>query len=346
VRVPLLAAAVAVSACARDVGSRGSPAALEPPRRRYTGERAPEVAGGDLRARGWVRLEDGLWIEVEHADAFRRGLLWTGTRYAPPSETDPTVGAARESYVLRTDHVVLRTNVPFARARALAVEVEAHVDRVVAAFGEALDLRLPADPLPVVVASRRSEFERLLAHRVASPVSWGAFYSPDDGTVYACEQRRAEGGLPVVVDLRHETTHAVLDLGRPSGARSAMFARPHFWLWEGVAVHSEGFGDPPEARATSERASRLKRRLAWGERPSVDDLVRRTQAHFEGRHYDQAGSLATWLLEAEGGRRRAGTLALLARAMDGLAEESDLQRLVGLSSAEAQSGWMAALGYP
>jgi hypothetical protein len=335
-----LVASLAVG-CVRE-GARSRAGDAEPPRRRLEGARSIPFAGGDPAAKGWVQVDGLLWVEAEHADAFRRGLLFTGGGYEPTVETDRRPGGPRGKYALRTSRVLLETNVAFSRARELAGVAERHVDHVLAFFGVPLDLRLPADPLPVVVAARRDEFERLLRDRVARPVDWGAFYSPKDGAVFACEERRAQGGLPVVADLRHEMTHALLDLGRGGGVAEAMFSRPHFWIWEGAAVHAEGFGDPPGAGAGRERAARLRRRVAWGEHLPLPALFALSQEDFQGRHYDQAGALATWLFEAEGGRRRAGALALLLRAMSGEATEGDFERLVGLSPEAAESAWLAA----
>jgi hypothetical protein len=337
------ALALAVAACARAGSEDGGGGAPDAPRRREAGERLPAFSGGDPESKGWVRAGD-LWVEARHADAFAKGLLWTGEGYEPAAAADRRPGSALDKYVLRTDHVVLRTNVPFERARALASQAQAHVRAVVAALGEPLDLRLPAEPLPVVVAASRAELEALLRDRVARPVDWGAFYSPKDGAVYASEERRRRGGLPVLADLRHEMTHAILDLGRRGGVSDAAFTGPHFWLWEGVAVWAESLGDPHDARVGVERERRLRRRLAWGEAASFRTLFRLPQEAFEGRHYDQAGSVARWLLEAEGGARRAGTLRLLVAVMEGRAREADFERLVGLAPEAAERAWRASLG--
>jgi hypothetical protein len=120
-----------------------------------------------------------------------------------------------------------------------------------------------------------------------------------------------------------------------------MFRRPQFWIWEGVAVHAEGLGDPQGRSAGGERGARLRRRLAWGEHEPLRRLLSLSQDGFEGRHYDQAGSVATWLLEADGGARRQRALALLAHAMGGRAEVEDFERLVGLSPEEAERLWLA-----
>jgi hypothetical protein len=120
-----------------------------------------------------------------------------------------------------------------------------------------------------------------------------------------------------------------------------MFSRPQFWLWEAVAVWTEGLGDPEGARHGAERYDRFRRRLAWGEATPLADLFVLPQAEFRGRHYDQAGSFATWLLEVDGGALRGKTLALLARVMDGQGEVDDVERTLGVSTAELERRWLA-----
>jgi hypothetical protein len=174
-----------------------------------------------------VKADDGLlWVEARDAEAFRAGRLRLGDGTVPFAEADRVPKSADGGYALRTDHLLLRTNVAFARARELAALAEAHVARVLEVYGPALDLRLPEDPLRLVVASRRAEFGRLLQQKVADPVEWGAFYDAKDGVVYAGDEPLGQGGVGVVADLRHELTHAILDLGRPEAGRARCSSGP------------------------------------------------------------------------------------------------------------------------
>jgi hypothetical protein len=347
VRRLVLAALVAFLAtpcacAARDPSSRPAEAPVPaPPRRRTSGPRAIPFAGGDPAARGWVKEDGLLWVEERDVAAFRKGNLRLEGRWVSFAEADAAPKTPETGYVLRTDHVVLRTDVPFARARELAAVAQRHVTAVLDAFGEALDLHLPADPLPVVVAARRSEYDRLLAARAPGGADWGAFYVAADGRVYACDEPRGQGGLSVVADLRHEMTHALLDLGRPEEGRARMFVRPQFWLWEAVAIWTEGLGDPPGARHGTERFERFRRRLAWDQAVPLAELFALRQADFQGRHYDQSASFVAWLMETDGGALRPRTLELLGRVMDGWGETDDVERFLGLSTAEAERRWLA-----
>ena len=291
-----------------------------------------------------MRVDDLLWVDRDDADAFRRGRIRFGDRWVTFAEADAVEKTPEAGYLLRTDHVVLRTNVAFARAEELARAAERHVEAVLAVFGDALSLHLPEDPLRVVCCAKRSEFQRLLASRVSDAVDWGAFYLAADGTVYASNETRGEGGLPTVADLRHEMTHAILDLGRPDDGRARMFSRPQFWLWEAAAIASESLSDPPGARAGEERHARFLRRRAWGEWTPLRELMALPQSGFEGRHYDEVASFSRWLLDADGGVRRPRVFALLARVMDGWGEVDDFERYVGLSPDEAERRWLASLG--
>jgi hypothetical protein len=338
----LVASVAALGACAaRGAAPRApEPAESPPPRRRTSGPRAIAFAGGDPAAKGWVK-EGDLWVEERDAAAFRQGHLRLEGRWVTFAEADAAPKAPEAGYVLRTDHVVLRTNVPFARARELASVAQRHVQAVLDAFGEALDLHLPADPLPVVVAAKRSEYDRLLAARAPPGADWGAFYVAVDGRVYACDEPRGVGGLSVVADLRHEMTHALLDLGRPDDGRARMFVRPQFWLWEAAAIWTESLGDPPDARHGRERFERFRRRLAWGQAVPLAELFALRQADFQGRHYDQSASFVAWLMETDGGALRPRTLALLGRVMDGWGETDDVPRFLGLETSEAERRWLA-----
>lgn len=307
-----------------------------PPRRRESGPRWVAFSGGDPVERGWVKVGGGLWVEAAHADAFRRGYLWDGEAYRPAD-------AAEGRHILRTDHVRLETDVPFARARSLAEACEKHAARVFEVFADALDLRIPDEPLPIVLSARRSEFQGFLRGDAKRSVAWGAFYDAETGTVYASDERAAAGGLSVIADLRHEMTHALLDRGTRGGASEAMFHRPHFWLWEGAAIWTEGLGDPESAREGSERIARYQSHVAWGTVRPLAEVFRLTQEAFLGEHYDEVASFMRWLMNDGGGRRRPAVLRLLAHVMSGRAEEGDFERLLGLTASDAQARWLSSL---
>ena len=334
-----LLAALLLAGCARPPAPRPT----DPPRRRAEGPRAIPFAGGDPSAKGWTKVEGLLWIERDRADAYARGLLWTGDRYSTITDADALPKSPDQGYVLRADHLVLRTNVRFARAKELVRLCERHVASVLDAFGDPLDLRLPADPLRIVVAAKREEFTRFLHESVTQGVEWGAFYQATDGAVYASDERRPAGGLSVAADLRHELTHAILDLGRNDAGRGAMFGRPQFWAWEAAAVWAEGLGDRPEDREGRERLARFARRRAAGQTVPLAELFALRQEDFVGRHYDETASFMAWLMDADGGRLRGGFYALLRQVMAGWGESDFFERYVGLSVAEAERRWLASL---
>jgi hypothetical protein len=337
--VSLATAALVLAACTQ--AGTPSPRSAPPPRR-SGGPRDPGFSGADPASRGWVRVDDLLWVEAAHADAFRRGYLWDGARYASVAESDASPKSPEDGYTLRTDHLVVRTDVGFERARALAAVGERQVREVLARFGEALDLRLPGGPIPVVVAAHRADLRRLLGQGGGAAASWGAFYRASDGAVVACDEPAEAGALPLVVDLRHELTHAVIDLGHADPARPEMFHRPHFWAWEAAAVWAEGFGDAPGARANAERFARFSARRARGETTSLAALATTRQEEFAGRHYDQLASFCAWLLDDDGGARRPGFLRLLRSVAAGRANEDDFEREIGLPLAEAERRWLGS----
>jgi hypothetical protein len=311
------------------------------PRRRDAGPRSIPFAGGDPAARGWTKVDELLWIEAAHAEAFRRGEILLDGRYVPFAQADAAPKSPEAGYVLRTDHLLLRTNVSLQRARTLASEAEAHIGRVLATFGEPLDLRMPEDPLRIVIAAKRTEFQALLARAIPGSVDWNAFYETSRGTVYAADESGGMGGLPLVADLRHEMTHAILDLGRPEAGRSRMYAGPHFWLWEGAALWTESLGDGPGASYGGARFDRFRRRAVWGDVVPLEELFALRQDAFRGRHYDETAAFMAWLLATDGGARRPKVLELLAKVMDGAAEAGDFERLVGFSPADAERRWKA-----
>lgn len=306
---------------------------------RATGPRLPAFSGGDPRARGWVQVDGLLWIEAGHEPAYRAGQVFDGAGFVPLSRALPRGTPADRGNRLRTSHVALYTNASWAGARGIAREAEAHVTRLVGTYGEALDLRLPEGPLKVVVTATRAEFERTLAGLVHDPVGWGAFYDARSGNVYVSLEPALRGAMPWQADLRHEMTHQILDLSRSRVGRGRAFPVPWFWLWEGVAVWAEGLG----GEVTQARTQRFQRRDLRGETTPLADLVRLDGQTFEGRHYDQAGSLTRYMLDPAQPRLRAATLGLVRDLLAGRLEADALQGRTGMGLAGLEQAWRGTL---
>jgi hypothetical protein len=321
------------------------PAAAPPaPRYRGEGERLPAYCGRAPAERGWICVDGFLWIEARDLDAFRAGKVFDGRAYVPFAEALPPGVRANEGFRLRTDHVTLQSNLAWDRAKIVAREAQSHVVRLVGAYGDLLGLRLPADPLPVVVYGSRVEFEGVLSHLVADPVGWGAFYDARSGVVHVSAEPAASGALPWRADLRHEMTHQILDLSRPPSRRAVAVSAPWFWLWEGIAVWFEGLGDPPGVDTGRDRIIRYQVRHARQESTPLTTLIQLSQAEFQGRHYDQTASFMRFLLDDRNPRRRDNVLALVAGMLHGRMPAERLEQATGATLPELEREWLATVG--
>ncbi len=316
-----------------------------PPLPRTDGPRMPGFSGGDPRARGWVRVEDLLWIDARDESAYRRGFVSDGAGYVSFDAVRQSGVDAHGGLRMRTDHLAVHTNASWRRALEVAREAETHVGRLMGAYGDLLDLRLPRGPMKVVVTATRAEFERTMRGLVHDPVGWGAFYDARSGIVYVSLEAARDGALPWRADLRHEITHQVLDLSRPLSRRGRAFPRPWFWLWEGFAIWSEGFGDAAGRDTGAERIARFQRRYAWNDWTPLARLVDLGPAAFEGRHYDQTASFVRYLLDPRVPLRAAAVTDLVRRLLAGeLLPGSQLERAAGVGLQELEQHWRATVG--
>jgi hypothetical protein len=323
-------------------GCRASPfqpertATAPRPARRTSGPRLPVPFGSaDARALGLTRL-DGLWLPPADAARWRPG----GVGVLPRADAPPGEGLA-----LRTDHVLLRTDLPADRALPLAHAAQSEVEGLMRAYGDVLDLRLPSDPLPVTVYARRTDFEVALAASVPEPTGWNAFYDVRSGTVRVSAEPADHAPLPVLADLRHELAHALVDLSAPAEPpHPAIVGGLHFWLWEGFAVHAESHPegwDRPARPDAAARVERFRARRSQGGATPLAEFFRLDQARFEGRHYDQSALVMEFLMgEPE---LRARTLDLLRRLLRGDVLKNDVERDLGTSLPELERRWQAAL---
>ncbi|MCA9314916.1 MAG: hypothetical protein H6806_11375 [Planctomycetes bacterium] len=312
---------------------------LGPAAWRAEGERLPARAAPDPLLAGWTRVDDLHYVAPEDADAYAQGLVRVGADLVPRAQPLPTETPVEGGHVLRTDHVLLRTNVSYELALDVAREAELHVQRVFEAWGEALDIRFPADAVVVLLMATREEFAMHLAHRVAEPVGWGAFYDATTGIVNVCAEPAPRGALPWTADLRHEMTHQLLDLSRPPRRRGQAFGAPWFWLWEGIAVHAEQLGDTGPRPTNVARYGRFRRRLYMGQWAPLRDLVAREARDFEGRHYDQTASWMSVLLTADDPARTARVLQAVRDLLAGRSPGT-VEAVVGRSLEAEEAAWL------
>ncbi|MDA1194506.1 MAG: hypothetical protein O2894_04915 [Planctomycetota bacterium] len=307
---------------------------------RPDGPRLPAFSGVDPARRGWTKVDGLLWIEASHAEAYAAGLVPSGGSFVSARQMLPPTTPADEGFRLRTDHLAVHTNASWAQASLIAREAEAHVTRLVASYGDALNLRLPQGPLKVIVMATRAEFEAALHQQVGDPLGWGAYYDARTGAVNISLEPAAHGALPWQADLRHELTHQVLDLSRPLARRGRPFPVPWFWLWEGIAVWSEGLGGGP----TTEREARWRVRRARGEVEPIARLIERDATSFEGRHYDQAGLFVTWLLDPGVAPRQRATLDLVRDLLRGGVGADEWVARLGNTPDELERRWLDTVG--
>jgi hypothetical protein len=320
-------------------GCRGStPLAPTPPdprpARRASGPRVPPpFRGADSAAAGLVRLEGGLWVRAEEVPHWSDG----GAHVLPVPGAPPGEGLA-----LRTDHVLVETDLAARHALPIARAAQAHVEALMRAYGDALDLRLPFDPFPVTVFARRSDFEVSLASAIPEPTGWTAFYDGRTGVVRVCAEPAPRAALPLLADLRHELTHAVLDLSAAATPpHAAIVAGRHFWLWEAIAVHAEALpsagSEPSGAESVRIRRERFRASAAARGRTPLAEFFGLDQERFEGRHYDQASVVTSFL--ASDPELWTRTLDLLRRLLRGDVLRNDPDRELGVSADVLERRW-------
>ena len=341
---PFLLLGLVVLACAAcraplEVPSQGA-TALRPPPPRRAGERLPAFAGNSPEARGWVRVRGLFWVEAAQRDAWELGRVFDGTRWQGREEAGPLARPASAGYLIRTDHVSLRTNASWPEAEALARQAQTHVEALFAAYGDDLDLRFPSGPLTVIAHRDRGEYRAALESVAPGHHGWGAFYDGATGAVHVCTEPAPVGALPLVSDLRHEMTHQLLDL---SSVRPGDLGSRIPWLWEGFAVHAETLGEGDGSVAGRARRERFARRRARGEVTPLGELFLLRAGALEGRHYDQLAVLFAFLM-ADGiaGSRRA-TLESVHAVLQGATSPTAFERRLGIPAEALDRAWRESL---
>ncbi len=295
---------------------------------------------GQLPAPGGTR-ERVRWISVEQANEARRD-------FDPP-------------WLIRTEHFVLRTNVPLDEAVGLTTTLEGVFDVFATLLGDVLD---DAHPLAVEVDRRRvgsassdrhsiyffenrDQFlqflDRTLRIRLDEAIG---FYNPprgrsSRGTSFFFHDPDSQ--IPEEQTLYHEVSHQLLfeNAGRARYTRN----RGHYWVFESIATYFETLRFQPDGAVqigafVGPRLEAARKTIIESQRyVPLADLVRMNEKAFNDRddiylHYAEAMALAVFLIHYDDGRYREGFLEYLRDAYLGRLRNTrpnlDLERRLGI----------------
>ena len=198
------------------------------------------------------------------------------------SPVPPDGGGWRE---LRTEHFVLRTDLPPGRARGLLAELEAVVDSLDKGLfrDSRKELSLSVD---VVAFEHERDVDLFL------PAGAQAIVSPDPrSSRLTIVMKGAFGELQRAV-VAHELTHVLM---------AASFARQPLWFKEGVACYAETIGwEGPDRNVTMGRVPAWRRWSALGPAAAaVRDLLL-ADRRLDAEQYSLAWGLVHYLMYRQG----------------------------------------------
>jgi hypothetical protein len=161
-----------------------------------------------------------------------------------------------------------------------------------------------------------------------------------------CDQPLAGGRSETV--LFHEAGHQLLHM---TANFLAAPGEPHYWVTEAIPCTFEGLVERDGKlveEVNKNRFANLRARLQAGQSvhalAALDGL---TQASFKVEEYDQACTLAWFLLKADGGKLRKGFLAFVEDVQLSRARPDTFKKQVGRGLDELEAEWRAfVLGVP
>lgn len=242
-----------------------------------------------VRSSAWTRrkwLVHGVrsgWV-VLGGTAVLRSLGGDPAAYAS-EPASRTAAVARWPVEWRVDHFTFHADYDFGEERQqLAALRELQGD-----LAEALGIRISGEPIHVIMFAERHDYEQYLAHYFPSVPKRRALFIKrrGPGMVFTHQNPQMD------VDLRHETTHALLN---------ASLAYVPLWLDEGLAEYFEA---PAEQRLENNEHLRS---VSWRARlrqiPRLETLEQiDSLAEMGPNHYRDAWSWVHFLLHESGQTR-------------------------------------------
>lgn len=320
----------------------------QPEARRLLGFVPDGDAGGwitpharEMRAAGRVDDPDFGWVPADWVPHLHRGELpapGPPGQWLPAAEANARRRRWTDRWIITTEHYEVGTNVPLADAISFGRKLEIlHELYYALAADLALPDRLPlalryagkpvrpvaaAKRLPVSYYATRDEFARQVAPVLGANAqeSLGVYIPRRDskalgGKCFFFDDRG--GQLPVEATLFHEGSHQLLF---DSGGQDRYDQNVgNYWVFEGLGTYFETLTLQPDGSVqlgglVGPRIREARARvLGRGEFVPTRDLVALDKERFNQRpevftHYAESMAFAVFLMQAEGGRYRAGFL--------------------------------------
>lgn len=286
----------------------------------------------------------GAWVPKADADKLLEDLLPLGGKWLPAEEVRTRRSAWGEAWEIRGEHFAVRSN----RSEAAAREVLALAESVLAAVHRELEGELdPPAPKKLFAVYDFASRADLHAHLDAVHDGGGdhrasaGFFSSLDGASHFAPAGNGFGLADADVQ-RHEIAHQVCDAIWPP--QGMLAERPHFWAWEGVAAYFESTevrdGKILTGSRRHPRIAIARNALEDGRTLPLDEFVTLDGEGVKGR-YNQAASLVSYFLQADGGKRREAFLKYLRVVASGKAEAGTFEKAFGCKAGAFQEGWEA-----
>jgi hypothetical protein len=192
---------------------------------------------------GHVRHKDRGWVNADDATRLAAGEVEIGDGWRPRKGLAKGPRPWGEEWVLRTDHFVVRSNLPWKRVRAAGDLLEALRERFLADWEGTLPLRADARPHEVLVFAAHDEYAAFIRANDPSHISGvPGQYSPNlrKAMFFDVETLRSEGGTTssLVELMLHECTHQLMnELVAANMQALEGSSSPNHWLNEGLAEY-------------------------------------------------------------------------------------------------------------
>ena len=245
----------------------------------------------------------------------------------------------QDRLVVSTAHYEIHANVPRERAQELGRKLELLYAWFFATFEKDWKLH-HVKRLQVRCARTRAEYEQHLANLVPTRPAPLAFYTNGEEGLCMCDQPIPGGRSETV--LFHEAGHQLLHM-------TANFLsagdEPHYWVTEAIPCTFEGLVERDGKlveEVNKNRFANLRARLQAGNGVhKLAALDAQTRGSFRVEEYDQACTLAWFLLKAEGGKYRKGFLKFVEDVQFSRVRPETFQKQVGRTLEELEAEWRA-----
>ncbi|MFH0888723.1 MAG: DUF1570 domain-containing protein [Planctomycetota bacterium] len=194
--------------------------------------------------KGEVKVDAFGWLMKTDAEKVKNGLIKANGKWLPKNEVEKLKAKWEDAWEFKSDHYLLKTNIPFNKAHKALEELETLYDAALNMFYGLDGFELPKNEFfDIFYFENQEDFQVHTAQCDPNAKEAPGYYNRGDKAVHIWQfdvyRPKSAGGVATNEHgtISHESIHQLLCLG--TGSDEGQFNSSHYWASEAMSTYFE-----------------------------------------------------------------------------------------------------------